>query len=395
MVNLPWGASIQQLQQLGPEVRLVVVHPNYIQQHVLLCHLIRDSQQVVYVRLPAGLADETAAWHCVQQGLQEQMGTDNPAAVQTLVLDECDRAETPVFCAFLADLAARASGRIYVISRILQFDDTLRNAFNGQARFLPADDRLMLFDYARRDASRPLLEVRAFGSGRVLVDGRPVDSWDGSLPRSLFFYFIDRGMATRSDIFETFWPRLSAREATNVFHVTKRKINEVLGVDLTAYGSGFYRISPDIDLSYDAVNFATMVNNSAIADSDDEAMDLLENALLLYRGKFLTALDLDWVQQRREELHQVCTDALDSLARLKHEHGQPEAALGLYARAVSAAPQEEELVTRMMELYIELGKPADALQVYHRHKLELEEKLATEPSQRLQTRASELRSLLR
>ena len=38
-------------------------------------------------------------------------------------------------------------------------------------------------------------------------------------------------MATRDDIFNTFWPSLSIKEATNVFHVTKRKVNEILGFE--------------------------------------------------------------------------------------------------------------------------------------------------------------------
>ena len=41
-------------------------------------------------------------------------------------------------------------------------------------------------------------------------------------------------MVTRDEIFETFWPGLPTKEATNVFHVTKRKISERLGYELTS-----------------------------------------------------------------------------------------------------------------------------------------------------------------
>ncbi|NJL95427.1 MAG: hypothetical protein HC915_17740, partial [Anaerolineae bacterium] len=131
----------------------------------------------------------------------------------------------------------------------------------AQTRFLPADERWMLWDYARgneRDSNgseMTLLEVRAFGAGRVQLNGQAVVSWDGILPRSLFFFLVDKGLATRTEIFNTFWPNLSVREATNVFHVTKRKISEVLGIDLTVYMSGFYHISPKIHLSYDVALF--------------------------------------------------------------------------------------------------------------------------------------------
>ena len=72
-------------------------------------------------------------------------------------------------------------------------------------------------------------------------------------------------MVTRAEIFQTFWPNLTTREATNVFHVTKRKISEVLGTELTVYGSSFYHISPQIQLSYDVSLFNQLVQDSDTA----------------------------------------------------------------------------------------------------------------------------------
>src|SRR5204863_8076031 len=143
--------------------------------------------------------------------------------------------------------------------------------------------------------------VYGLGPGQALINGKRIDQWDGLLPRSLFFYFVDRGMITRDEIFQTFWPTLSIREATNVFHVTKRKISEILGFDLTVYWSGFYRISPDIDLHYDVIKFAENVQNSVIAD-DDEASPLLQHAIYLYRGLFLSTIEMPWSIARRNEL---------------------------------------------------------------------------------------------
>ena len=182
-------------------------------------------------------------------------------------------------------------------------DDQLR----GHMQFVPVDEDLMLWDYARREAkpdseeNAVLLEVRALGNGRVLKDGKSVDNWDGLLPRSLFFYLVDKGMTTRNDIFATFWPNLTVREATNVFHVTKRKINEVLGTDLTEYWSGFYHISPKIELSYDVVRFSELFQDSAVA-SVAGTVNLLRQSVALYRDDFLTSLEMDWVENRRREL---------------------------------------------------------------------------------------------
>src|SRR5690606_35142968 len=149
--------------------------------------------------------------------------------------------------------------------------------------------------------------------GRVLLNGKSVDNWDGVLPRSLFFYMVDRGMTTRNEIFDTFWPNLSTREATNVFHVTKRKISEVLGLDLTTYWSGFYRISPNIELSYDVVLFTELVQNSAISSGED-AITKLNSAIELYQGQFLYGMDMNWTYHRRSELNEDYSDAIATLA---------------------------------------------------------------------------------
>jgi two-component SAPR family response regulator len=259
---------------------------------------------------------------------------------------------------------------------------------------VPVEETLMLWDYAQRsDRSKVLLEVRALGTGHVLRDGKSVENWDGLLPRSLFFYLVDKGMTTRNDIFDTFWPNLSIREATNVFHVTKRKISEVLGADLTEYWSGFYHISPDIELSYDVVGFSELLQNSAVASLEDSG-EMLRSALSLYRDDFLTSLDMDWVANRRDELRQSYGDVLIGLAKVMKQQGQNQDALGLLLRAAVTSPQREDVARDAMILYREMDMMEDALRVYQRLKNELLDKLGVAPNHQLQELAGELERYL-
>jgi two-component SAPR family response regulator len=246
-------------------------------------------------------------------------------------------------------------------------------------------------DYAQRENPPALLEVRSFGAGHVLLNGQNVDSWDGVLPRSLFFFLVDQGMTTRNQIFETFWPHLSTREATNVFHVTKRKISEVLGTDLTAYVSGFYRISPNIELSYDAALFTETIQSSAVLSSE-EAVDLLRRAIALYKGPFLTSLPLDWVKSRRGELLQMYGEALVALAKTCEDAGDIHEALGLYLRATLTNRQREDLAANAMRLYHGLQMHSDALVIYERLREELESKLNMQPAPFVQELAAAIRS---
>jgi two-component SAPR family response regulator len=170
-------------------------------------------------------------------------------------------------------------------------------------------------------------------------------------------------MTTRAEIFQTFWPMLSTREATNVFHVTKRKISEVLGRDLTTYWSGFYRISPDIELSYDVRQFSELLQTSAIADPND-AEEQLIRAVALYRDTFLSSTDLPWAKQRREELAMDYADALTELGDLLANRDEIDYALGHYLRALAINKQRTPLAKKIMKIYHKTDQHAAAIALY-------------------------------
>lgn len=386
MYSLSHQLAAQQLRDIGSDARLIIIHPSYVQQHLIFTELLQE-ENFVYVRLDGKGLTGAEIEQQVEQALEDQTGTLRLAGVRYLVLDECDCADGAALDKYFTQVLSQMDGGTLVLltremPRPLLEDATLRE----QAVFVPSDETLMLWDYARRDATQStLLEVRALGTGRVLINGGSVDNWDGALPRSLFFYLVDRGMTTRNDIFETFWPNLSVREATNVFHVTKRKINEVLGVDLTAYWSGFYRISPEIELSYDVVQFSELLQSSVV-QAADEAVETLSRAISLYRDNFLTSLDMAWVVDRRRELRQSHGEALIGLAKAVGD----TQALGYYLRALNISPQREDVAHSAMMLYQSMGQPEDALRVYARLKDELAQSLGVSPARYLQELAQEI-----
>jgi len=388
MIHLSQEYVLQQLHDLDDDTRLVIVHPSYVQQHLLLNFLL-DQADTAYVRFSGANHSESELQTELEMAVVAQ--GESLHDVKTLVLDECDRADTSAFDTFLSGLVSDGSSRrTIVLSRdvppCVVTDDQIRS----QSRFIPVDESLMLSDYVQQGDGSMLLEVRALGSGRILLNGQGVDNWDGVLPRSLFFYLVDRGMTTRSEIFDTFWPLLSTREATNVFHVTKRKISEVLGMDLTVYWSGFYRISPDIRLSYDAALFSEMIQDSAVA-APEQAKYLLERAISLYHCDFLTSVEMNWVTKRRKELLEGYGEALISLAKMVEKSGEFARALGLYLRAAVTNPQREDLARSIMLLYQELGQHEDAIATYERLETQLERSLGVSPAPQLQELLTNIR----
>jgi len=396
------------------DVPLVILHPNFANQHLLLSAVLGQQERTAIVfNLLAPDSDLDTVWSLFAAALSEQQDITLPAidaktspekAAQTalkqlkslgdylLVIDCFDLANEIVeaWIAAMANGLPRGS-QIVLSGRRLPLSLIGNEALQNKVSLYPYDDERMMLDYVHQPTDRTILEVYGLGTGRALINGRSIDKWDGMLPRSLFFYFIDRGMVTRDEIFQTFWPTLSVREATNVFHVTKRKISEILGFDLTVYWSGFYRISPDVDLHYDVVKFAEHVQNSVVAD-DAEAINLLQRAIYLYQGKFLSTLDMDWAASRRGELNLIYVDALSSLGKLRQRQDRAEEALGLYLRAAASQPHREDLARGIMSLFTELGQPDKALESYDRLVGELKRSLGVSPDRRTIDLAEQIRT---
>ena len=378
---------VRQLRELPAEKRIIFLHPNFKGQHLILDDFLKEA---FYVRFQGLNLDEAQLRRQMEAVLQSVTGTDKlDGKVDYVILDETDRAVPSALIRFLQVVVSELDrGRILVLGRIFPQGLLENERISSLSAFIPADPRVMLWDYAQ-NTEEVLLEVRAFGEGRVQLNGRNVENWDGALPRALFFYLVDRGMVTRAEIFQTFWSNLSTREATNVFHVTKRKISEVLGTELTLYGSGFYHISPKIQLSYDVSLFNQLVQDSDNEDSGDEN---LRDAISLYRGDYLHSLKADWVLSRRESLQQSVCDALTALGRIYEERGEIEQALGCYLRSARLKPEREDSAFAIMSLYRDLQMPDDALQVYRRLAKTLRQKLKLEPSAHLQKLAADLES---
>jgi hypothetical protein len=353
---------LEQYRRIEEQVRVVVLHPNFPSQHQLLslvlgkCEYVRFSgQDLSDDALDAQLA---AAW-----GIKKLKST------ALLVLDEVDRAKPEALTRLVVEklLPKVGRGRIVLMGRSLPVDLLHHPKLRGQVALLPIDPDHLLANYLDRPENAHLLEVWGLGSGRVAIDGREILQWDGVLPRALFFYLVDRGMATRSEIFASFWPTLSVREATNVFHVTKRKVNEVLGTDLTTFKSSYYYLAPEIHLQYDVSRFNFYVQESADLPPD-EAEAHLREAVTLMRGQFIRSLSLPWVVQRREEIKVAYAEALLMLGRLVEARGDSHDALQWCMRAFHQLPVRSDIAEATIELCARAGLSAQGKEIYKLHR---------------------------
>lgn len=300
-----------------------------------------------------------------------------------LWLDELDNVEVKrAFADFLKALAdALPDGAQLILStRQLPHEPWLTLIEEtGAVTLHDYDHPPTVSEQAEVGEDKPTLEVYALGAGNALIDGEPITSWDGALPRNLFFFFVDRPLVTRDEVFATFWPDLSVKEATNVFHVTKRKISERLDHELTSYNSGFYVPSGQMRVHYDVVAFLEAIEQASTLD-DDEARKRYRYAIDLYRGDFLTGLQMEWAVERRQALKGAYAQALIALGRICKKQDQPAEALGYFIRALHETPEREDIHREVMSLYAQLGRSDDAIAQYQRLEEELQSQLSIAPS---------------
>ena len=342
---------------LSSAKRIVCVHP-YTSQHRQCLESLLAIPGAAYL----GLADDVRSLSDLEDAFQHAVGLVENTPVRLIVIDEYSSPRHEDLAELLVKQLGKSSTQFVLFCRYIPSWIMTNEKLKNDTQIYPVDP-VSFPNYLASPTDQTLVEVNALGAGWVLVDGQPIPRWEGGLPQALFFYCIDRGIVTREEIFSTFWQGFSKREATNVFHVTKRKIHELLGVDLLVYRSGYYQVSPEIDLRYDVRRFSEYVQQS-LMQPRPQAIETLQSAIHSYHGAFLQRFDMPWVTKRRMELEQAYGDALITLAEYYDQVGNAEAALGIYLRSLQVRPVRAYAVEQAMRLYLSLDMPFDAMQVF-------------------------------
>lgn len=395
--------NIEQFRRIVMQKKLVIIYPVISYRNVFLSYFLQsNSNHLFYYRLPYDgilLADwleelrrylpvtDTPFHHTplnaitgpdAPQVLGQMLGEylqSLPRAATVLYWDEIDRTpQDNQFRAFMEALVPLIPSYVQVAinARRLDYLPWIDFIDSDVCAVLGTNYRQNNLIYTEDRPQKPQLEVYAFGQGLALINGHEMVNWDGALPRQLFYYFLDHPLVTRDEIFKVFWPQLPIKEATNVFHVTKRKIGEQItrlvadgkDYELTYYNAGFYKPSPSIERHYDVAEFEQAIERGYTTDDQQQMLEAYERAIHLYQGDYLTTLDLPWVVQRRDQLRSKFVDALIGVGRVHKEHERPHNAISYYIRALREVPLREDVHRDLMTLYMQLGRREDALMQY-------------------------------
>lgn len=412
--------SFDSFRERSAGKRVILLYPWTNYRNLFLSHFLANSKDgLLYYRIPndetrlidwiTGMVKELhevlGGFGTETRGLLEQ-GKESPVPLGealardlgayssdplVLFVDELDRVPLDDnFHKFVRSLVDNLPPHVQLAfsSRLLMHQPWYDMVANGEAVILGTEHRKNDVMFTVEAQPKPQLEVYALGRGYALVNGQQITNWDGALPRNLFFFFIDRPLVTRDEIFEMFWPNLSIKEATNVFHVTKRKISERISMkvgdnenyELTQYSSGFYMPSDKVVRHYDVADFQEAVEQALVATDERKEENLLNRAIDLYKAPFLQTINMKWVEDRREHLRQLYAQALIGMGRIQLRRQDKERALGYFTRTLKEAPEREDIHREVMKLYLQLGMVNDARMQYHRLEEILESTVGVPPS---------------
>jgi DNA-binding SARP family transcriptional activator len=397
--------AYQTFQQQASHARVILLHPRSRYRSILVARLINsDDMKVFYyamgpddINVPSflsGLAHDLANQHPTfgrHTSILPQKQLENATTLIEafasdlaemsdepflLILDEYDRSDSAddvqQFIEKLIDQMP-PNCRLVINSRTLPRLPWVSLIAQKQAVLLQDGELIRRDFYDIETEGKNKLEVFALGPGYILMNGKPIDTWEGHLPRLLFFFALDRPSITRSEICQAFWPELDTDQAVNVFHVTKRRLHKALDMDVLVHDDGYYHINPELAIHYDVMDFVGALMDGRIEDNP-ERVTAWQKAIDLYRGPFLQGHSDSWILERRQDFQIGYLEALTEMAHVRLEQERPEHALGLLQRALAENNSREDIHRDIMKLYTHLGRRSEAAAHYQR----LVEELAKE-----------------
>lgn len=209
------------LLNLDTDTRLLIVHPDDRLLRRYLSELIRDNS-LLYSRFPDANLDLDSA----QDIVFSQYGSigEIESFPDAYVLDECDRLSEDILADLLPYLIQCNPMAIIMFSRTVPIALFENDDFLQQTQII-SDTGIIASDYAQL----PILEVSGFGIGRVRVNGRDIQLSPGDLTHELFFYLLENNVLSRDEILTQFWADMDQYAAVVNFHMTLKRLNELLG----------------------------------------------------------------------------------------------------------------------------------------------------------------------
>ncbi len=223
------------------------------------------------------------------------------------------------------------------------------------------------------------------GPWEVRVDGRSVSIPPGQLRLLLAVLLLSPSESVPiDDLVSSLWPDHPPSRPRETLHTYVTRLRKLLGPELieTTPGGGYrIRLAPErIDLH----RFRELVRWSQAANSEDDELRLLRDALQLWRGRPFGDMASTWLD--REVLPLLTEEWFTATERridLELDQGRHPRLIGELWDLTKRFPTRESLWVRLITALHRSGRRADALEAYQQVRLILDEELGIDPGDQL------------
>ncbi len=227
------------------------------------------------------------------------------------------------------------------------------------------------------------LSMQLFGKAAV----RRRDSSKVGIPASLkpllgYLCLEPASTCHRERVVEALWPNLPSDVGRRRLNTVVWRARAIFGVErdsvLQVSRGGLIRLDKDL-IDVDVVEAITGLSSdtrSAAASGIAQAVDLLALAARIDAQEFLVGCYDDWVIRAREELATSVIAVLETLVGVART---PEEAISWTELLLRRDPLREDMHRRLIRLYAEAGRRADALRQYDVCRRRLRDDLGVEP----------------
>jgi LuxR family maltose regulon positive regulatory protein len=224
------------------------------------------------------------------------------------------------------------------------------------------------------------LKICALGQPRIELEGQSIQ-WTTTQSRDLLFCLLQYPQGLRKEeVGGIFWPDHPPHKLDGIFRSTLYRLRRSVFRESVVFEEGLYSFNWDSDYWFDVEVFEDLLDQADSSPVAEQAGELLDTALSLYKGDYLEDVYADWCSLERERLRERHLDALESLAGLYARRGNLQRAVEEYERLVAQDPYRETAHRELMRCHFRLGDRVAAIRQYQSCTQTLREDLGLSPT---------------
>ena len=219
------------------------------------------------------------------------------------------------------------------------------------------------------------LAVRMLGTFDLTIDGRRVTHWHGQRTRSLLQFLAAHRLhgVSRDELIAAVWPDVDEESGRHRLHQGIYELRSTLRAadpdrSPIVCVDGAYGFDRSVPIWVDVEVFDGLVSaamRTIVEERVDEAIEVSQAALELYRGDFLRqATDADWATAERNRLCARFVLLSIQLGELLTRRGDCRAALAVLDPVLRVEPWNEDATVLKMRCYARTGAPSMAATAY-------------------------------